>query len=117
MSNGHLPATIQANIHHDAINRVSRFFSAGNFDRINEPIQNARRSGASQVHLSTHDDSISVYDDGHGIADSNSIFSFGLSNWSHHQPQQEYPAGMGISSLAKCRQVTIQSRSANSDAA
>lgn len=107
---------ISAAVHQDAIHSVSRFFNSTTHDCISELLQNARRSGASQVHISTNLHSISVSDDGHGLNDPSDILAFGHSSWPHHA-STEHPAGMGIFSLARRDHIAIQSRSANPDAA
>ena len=104
------PREIRADIHHDAIDRVSRFFNATVRDCLNEIMQNSRRAGATGVVITTNAAGrISVTDDGSGIADPQSLLSFGLSDWSETTSNSEDPAGMGVYALARMRDITITS--------
>lgn len=110
MTTDQLPRTIQATIHQDALTRVPDFFNASVADILNEMLQNARRSGATQVDIITHADKVTIADNGAGIRDPQSLLSFGKSDWDQRTQQSENPAGMGIYSLARRDEVLIRSR-------
>ena len=106
-----MPQEIQANIHQDAITRVSGFFNATIEDILNELLQNARRAGATWVHITKEPGRISIQDNGRGIGEPQAILSFGQSEWDQVQALNEHPAGMGLYALARNENVTIRSRS------
>ncbi|MDE0334495.1 MAG: ATP-binding protein [Defluviicoccus sp.] len=100
------PPSIRARVHDAAIERVSRFFNATLDDIFVELLQNARRASATQVTvsatlLSPDRWSVTVTDDGAGIADPTVILSFGESAWTTQTASLEDPAGMGFYALAK----------------
>ena len=103
------PATIAGTISPTAIQKVSRFFNATLEQIINEILQNARRSGATQVSVTTTADRMRITDDGMGISDPASVLAFGRSSWENQSVQAEDPAGMGVFSLAR-RKCWIESR-------
>ncbi len=106
-------ATIRARIHDSAIKRVTRTFAAGLPDIFTETLQNGRRAGATRVHVavSGSDGNITVTmtDDGAGIADPAVLLSFGENGWSEDLVRREDAAGMGMLSLAR-RGCTVSSR-------
>ena len=111
MTTDQLPTQIRAEIHPDAITRVSAFFNASNDAVLNELLQNCRRAGATAVEITSHDDgSLTVSDNGRGIDDPATLLSFGMSGWTHHSATREHPAGMGLYALARCERVTIRSK-------
>ena len=116
MVNKQIPQSIQASIHQDAINRVSQFFNATTADILNELLQNARRSGASRVDVTTQEDRITLSDDGHGIKEPSTILAFGQTAWDTQTELSERPAGMGLYALARRNLVTVRSKSENGDA-
>ena len=104
-------ATIRARIHQNALRRVTRFFSSTLTDAFVEALQNARRSGATRVRVTvgTPADApgpsetpltVTVTDDGDGIADPAVLLSFGENGWTDDLVAREDAAGMGILSLA-----------------
>ena len=103
------PASMKAEIDPSAIRKVSRFFNASLLQIMNEMFQNARRSGASRVDVTTTPDTIVIADDGAGIADPQSVLAFGRSTWLDASVEAEDPAGMGVFSLAR-RNSRITSR-------
>ena len=108
------PRTIKATIVQNAISRVPSFFDAGLDDIMNELLQNARRAGATRVDITAENGVISVADDGAGIADPQTILSFGDSQWSDDNANftrvmAEHPAGMGFYALARRARVTVYS--------
>ena len=104
------PRTIRANIDQATISRVPFFFDAGLDDILNELLQNSRRSGASKVWITTHHDQITVHDHGQGIADPDTLLSFGRSDWNQPRIQAERPAGMGLYALSRRNAVLVRSR-------
>ena len=111
-----IPQSIQASIHQDAINRVSQFFNATTSDILNELLQNARRSGASRVDVTTQEGRITISDNGQGISDPAAILAFGQTAWDTQTELSERPAGMGLYALARCKLVTVRSKPENGDA-
>ena len=110
-----LPATIRARVHAGAIDRVTRFYANALPDTFSELLQNARRSSATRLHVTTEavpDQGfrVTVCDDGEGIADPAVLLSFGESGWDDATARREDPAGMGIYALSR-RGCTIASRS------
>ena len=103
------PATMTAAIDPAAIQKVSRFFNATLQQIVNEMLQNARRSGATQVTITTTKNRMRITDDGSGISDPGNVLAFGRSNWMRETIEAEDPAGMGVFSLAR-RNCTIESR-------
>ncbi len=114
-----LPATIRARVYAGAIDRVTRFYANSLADTFSELLQNARRSRATRLDVTTEaapDQGIrvTVTDDGEGIADPAVLLSFGESGWDDTTARREDPAGMGIHALSR-RGCAITSR--NHDAA
>ena len=101
-----LPTSIRARVHDSAIDRVSRFFNATLDDIFVELLQNARRASATEIRVSTSLLSegrwtVTVADDGAGIADPAILLSFAESAWSTQTASLEDPAGIGFYSLAR----------------
>ena len=101
-----LPTSIRARVHDSAIDRVSRFFNATLDDIFVELLQNARRASATRIRVSTSLLSegrwtVTVADDGAGIADPAILLSFAESAWSTQTGSREDPAGIGFYSLAR----------------
>ena len=144
------PRTIRARIHESAVRRVTRIYSATLADILAEGFQNARRAGATRVHLAierwavgpaagegravgpaagkvatierrTGDGAnvetragqpgftVTVSDDGEGIADPALLLSFGENGWDDALVRREDAAGFGFASLAR-RGCTVSSR-------
>ena len=107
--------TIRARIHDSAIRRVTRTFAAGLADIFTETLQNSRRAGAMRVRVAvtgpadTGPLTVTVTDDGAGIADPAVLLSFGENGWSEDLVHREDAAGMGMLSLAR-RGCTVSSR-------
>ena len=106
-------ATIRARIHDSAIKRVTRTFAASIGEVFSETLQNSRRAGATRVCVAvTGSDgnlTVTVTDDGAGIADPAILLSFGENGWSEDLVAAEDAAGMGMLSLAR-RGCTVSSR-------
>ena len=123
-------ATIRARVHDSALKRVTRFFASTLHDIFTETLQNARRAGATRVHVTVGtpvdqpDDgapepsetplTVTITDDGAGIEDPAVLLSFGENGWSDDLVAREDAAGMGILSLAH-RGCRIASRSRTPD--
>lgn len=109
------PATIHTSVSQQAITKVTRLFNGTIDDVLNELLQNARRAGATNVVIETLDlaghPTLSVRDDGRGIADPSVLVTLGRSGWDATTQRREDPAGMGVFSLAGHR-VEIRSRAA-----
>ena len=108
-------AGIRARIHDSAIGRVTRMFAATLADIFAETLQNARRAGATRVRVALSGDpengplTVTVADDGAGIADPAVLLSFGENGWSGDLVRREDAAGMGLLSLAR-RGCAVSSR-------
>ena len=106
---------IRARIHDSAIRRVTRTFAAGLADIFTETLQNSRRAGAMRVRVAvtgpadTGPLTVTVTDDGAGIADPAVLLSFGENGWSEDLVHREDAAGMGMLSLAR-RGCAVSSR-------
>ena len=112
--------TIRARIHDSAIRRVTRTFAATLADIFTETLQNSRRAGATRVRVAVAGPAdpgpltVTVTDDGAGIADPAVLLSFGENGWSEDLVRREDAAGMGMLSLAR-RGCTVSSRPRNTD--
>ena len=111
-----LPERIRARIHEGALSRVTRMYAAGLADVFTEALQNSRRAGATRVRVTidASEDTpgaftVTVTDDGAGIADPAVLLSFGENGWSEDLARREDAAGMGFLSLAR-RGCTVASR-------
>ena len=112
-----LPERIRARVFEGALSRVTRMYAAGLADVFTETLQNSRRAGATRVRVTidASEDapgvlSVTVTDDGAGIADPAVLLSFGENGWSEDLVRREDAAGMGFLSLAR-RGCTVASRS------
>ena len=111
-----LPERIRARVHDGALSRVTRMYAAGLADVFTETLQNSRRAGATSVRVTidASEDTpgaltVTVTDDGAGIADPAVLLSFGENGWSEDLVRREDAAGMGFLSLAR-RGCTVASR-------
>ncbi len=123
-------ATIRARVHQGALKRVTRSFASTLTDVFVEALQNSRRSGATRVRVTVGTPaghpgngaagppetrlSVTVTDDGAGIADPAVLLSFGENGWADDLVAREDAAGMGILSLAQ-RGCRIASRTRTPD--
>ena len=111
---------IRARIHDSAIKRVTRTFTATLADIFTETLQNSRRAGATRVRVTltgpadTGPLTVTVTDDGAGIADASVLLSFGENGWREDLVRREDAAGMGMLSLAR-RGCTVDSRLRSTD--
>ena len=115
--------TIRARIHESAVKRVTRIYAATLADIFTETLQNSRRADAARVRISVSaarpDDiapatgetplTVTITDDGAGIADPAVLLSFGENGWDDALVRREDAAGFGFASLAR-RNWTVSSR-------
>jgi len=112
--------TIHARIHESAVKRVTRIYAATLADIFAETLQNSRRAGATRVRIAVFGSSgapdnaepyftVTVSDDGAGIADPSVLLSFGENGWDDALVRREDAAGFGFASLAR-RNCTVSSR-------
>jgi len=105
-------ATIRARVHQSALKRVTKFWASRPIEIFTEALQNSRRAGATEVHVTVDTLAkpagrapephlaVTVTDDGAGIEDPAVLLSFGENGWSDDLVTREDAAGMGILSLA-----------------
>ena len=118
------PAKIRARIHDNALKRVTRIYASTLADVLTETLQNSRRGGATGVRISvgTLTDqpggetrfTVTIADDGTGIADPAVLLSFGENGWSDDLVRREDAAGFGFVSLSR-RGCTVASRPRSPD--
>ncbi len=120
--------TIRARIHETAVKRVTRIYAATLADIFAETLQNSRRAGATRVRISVaaarpHETAaiasetpltVTVSDDGSGIADPAVLLSFGENGWDDALVRREDAAGFGFASLAR-RNCAVSSRPRSPD--
>ena len=100
--------TIQATVNVRLLGKASRLFTGTPEGRVIEILQNARRAGATEVHISNTDGVVSVRDNGGGIDDFAELLDLGGSGWDEAFEASEDPAGVGIFCLAP-REVMVRS--------
>ena len=113
------PRTIRARIHDSAIRRVTRIYASTLSDVMTEALQNSRRADATQVRIAVGTlaarssgelrFSVTIADDGSGIADPAVLLTFGENGWSDDLVRREDAAGFGFASLSR-RGCTVASR-------
>ena len=117
--------TIRARIHETAVKRVTRIYAATLADIFAETLQNSRRADAARVRISVSASTarpdetaaatgetpltVTITDDGAGIADPAVLLSFGENGWDQDLVRREDAAGFGFASLAR-RNCTVSSR-------
>ena len=121
-----LPPAIRARIHESAVRRVTRIYAATLADIFAETLQNSRRAGATRVRIAVSASAgespdtgeagftVTVADDGQGVADPAVLLSFGENGWSDELVRREDAAGFGFASLAR-RGCTVSSRPRSPD--
>ncbi len=92
--------TIQARVSKQLLAKASRLFTGTLDGRIIEILQNARRAGASEVHITNEDGEVTVRDNGCGIDDFARLLDLGASGWEDELEASEDPAGVGLFCLA-----------------
>ena len=124
--------TIRARIHESAVKRVTRIYAATLADIFAETLQNSRRAGATKVRVSVAATeghvapsnsaaggtpltvTVTITDDGAGIADASVLLSFGENGWNDALVRREDAAGFGFASLAR-RNCAVSSRPRSPD--
>ena len=119
--------TIRARIHESAVKRVTRIYAATAGEILAEILQNSRRADATRVRVTVAarrdetapatDDpplTVTISDDGSGIADPAVLLSFGENGWDDATVRREDAAGFGFASLAR-RNCAVSSRPRSPD--
>ena len=122
--------TIRARIHESAVKRVTRIYAATAAEILVEILQNSRRAGATRVRIAVAAPAarptaiaagtgetpltVTIADDGSGIADPAVLLSFGENGWDDALVRREDAAGFGFASLAR-RNCAVSSRPRSSD--
>ena len=122
--------TIRARIHESAVKRVTRIYAATAAEILAEILQNSRRAGATRVRISVATPAartdeiavaagdtpltVTIADDGAGVADPAVLLSFGENGWDDALVRREDAAGFGFASLAR-RGCTVSSRHRSPD--
>ena len=115
--------TIRARIHKSAVKRVTRIYAATLAEILVEALQNARRADAARVRISVAAPAaatgeppltVTISDDGSGIADPAVLLSFGENGWDDALVRREDAAGFGFASLAR-RNCAVSSRPRSPD--
>ena len=114
--------TIRARIHESAVKRVTRIYAATAGEILAEILQNSRRADATRVRVtvaSPHGETatatgeppltVTISDDGSGVADPAVLLSFGENGWDDALVRREDAAGFGFASLAR-RNCAVSSR-------
>lgn len=99
---------IQARVDSRLLSKADRLFTGTVDGRIIEILQNARRAGATEVHIINSDGQVTVRDNGRGIVDFAALLDLGRSGWDERTENAEDPAGVGVFCLAP-REVCIAS--------
>jgi len=99
---------IQARVDSRLLSKADRLFTGAVDGRIIEILQNARRAGATEVHIINREGQVTVRDNGRGIADFAALLDLGRSGWDERMENAEDPAGVGVFCLAP-REVCIMS--------
>ena len=118
------PGKIRARIHDSAIRRVTRIYASTLSDVMSEALQNSRRADATRVRIAVGPladqlsgeprFTVTIADDGAGIADPAVLLSFGENGWSDDLVRREDAAGFGFASLSR-RGCTVSSRPRSPD--
>ena len=76
---------------------------------LTELAQNARRAGATQIHITTGADFVEIMDNGSGVTDFASLIGFATSEWGD-DVQEESPYGIGfLAGIFAAEKVTVTS--------
>lgn len=103
-----METVIHARVSEKLLSKADRLFTGTLDGRIIEILQNARRAGATEVHIVNSEGQVTVRDNGQGIADFAALLDLGKSGWDDRTENTEDPAGVGIFCLAP-REVCIAS--------
>ena len=103
--------TLQATVNPRLLSKADRLFTGTLQGRIIEVLQNARRAGATEVHITNANGQVCVRDNGTGIEDFQNLLDLGGSGWDDNTGLEasEDPAGVGLFCLAP-RKVIVRSR-------
>ena len=99
---------IRAKVDTRLLSKAERLFTGTPAGRVIEVLQNARRAGATEVHIVNSDGQVTVSDNGRGIADFAALLDLGKSDWDESMENAEDPAGVGVFCLVP-REVCITS--------
>lgn len=99
---------IKAKVNERLLSKAARLFTGTLDGRVIEILQNARRAGATEVHIINSDGRVTVRDNGQGITDFGALLDLGKSGWDDNTENAEDPAGVGVFCLAP-RDVEIRS--------
>ncbi|MDI6451453.1 hypothetical protein [Anaerobaca lacustris] len=99
---------IRAQVSERLLSKATRLFTGAVDGRIIEILQNARRAGATEVHIINSSGQVTVSDNGRGIEDFAALLDLGRSGWDDRTEYAEDPAGVGVFCLAP-REVCIKS--------
>ena len=79
---------------------------------VSELLQNARRAGATKIHIDTNSEGtmFTIHDDGKGIDDLQNLFTVAESGWDEKTQEDEHPYGMGfLSCLFVATEIVVKS--------
>jgi len=85
---------IRAQVNERLLSKAERLFTGAVAGRIIEILQNARRAGATEVHIINSDGQVTVRDNGRGIVDFAVLLDLGRSDWDDRTEYAEDPAGV-----------------------
>lgn len=91
---------IQATVNPRLLTKAGRLFTGTLSGRIAEILQNARRAGATEVHITNEEGFVVVHDNGRGVDDFQRLLDLGSSGWDPSLEESEDPAGVGLFCLA-----------------
>lgn len=78
---------------------------------LGELLQNSRRAQASEIHITVNQDSLTIIDNGIGIADMQTLIHIAESGWNQQLKARENAFGLGIlSTLYFSEKLTVHSR-------
>lgn len=106
---------ITAVVHPGLLEKADRLFTNDDESVFVELIQNARRAGATCIEVAVEENeseqgcTVTIRDNGEGIADFQDLLTLGGSGWSNDTQAKEDPAGMGFFSLCRS-EVEVTSR-------
>ncbi|MCR2669598.1 ATP-binding protein, partial [Salmonella enterica] len=78
---------------------------------LGELLQNARRAQASEIHFTVNQDSLTISDNGSGIADLQNLIHIAESGWDTSLKSRENAFGLGVlSTLYFAENLSVHSR-------
>ena len=107
------PQTIRATSDtRSLLNALSKAFT-NTTTFIGELLQNARRAGATLIHLNIGEGSLEITDNGLGIADFGALLSVAISGWDEEVRETDSPYGMGFfAAIFAAKRIEVESRGA-----